>query len=312
MPPTATNTPIPPTATNTAVPPTATSTPTAVIPSNSFKVQLLSGVTGTTTNSPHPQIQVVNTGTGPLSLNNVQVKYWFNCDCTNQSLQVWVDWAGLMPSGANATANIHASVQTTSLGGQTDYILYTFTGNMVLQPGQIIQIQSRFNKSDWSNMTQSNDWSFAPYTRFTDAAQVTGYVGGSLVWGQEPVSKPAALTVSSAVAFPNPSTGSGTTLSFILNGNFLGTSASVLDADHPLLEDPNAKITLSIYTTAMRLLWTQTVTGGAYGTTGEHELYWNEKDLKGAGLANGVYILRVTIESNGQTTSTIGKILILG
>jgi hypothetical protein len=283
-----------------------------VVSSGNFKVQLLSGVTSNTTNSPHPQIQVVNTGSGPLNLNNVTVRYWFNCDCTNQTEQVWVDWAGLMPAGTTATGNVHVSVASTALGGQTNYVLYTFTGNMVLQPGQAIQVQSRFNKSDWSNMTQSNDWSFAANTSFVDGAQVTGYLTGSLVWGQEPVTKAAALTASSALAFPNPSTGTGTTLSFTVGGTSSGTSASVMDGNHSLLQDPNAKITLSIYTTGMRLIWTQTLTGGAYGTTGEHELYWNEKDIRGAGLANGIYILRVTVESNGQTSSTLGKILILG
>ncbi len=310
IPPTLTHTPVPPTATNTAVPPTPTAT--TATSSTSLEVQLLSGVTNDTINSPHPQIQVVNTGTGPLNLNNVTVKYWFNCDCTNQTIQAWVDWAGLIPAGTTETGNVQVSAQSTTLGGQTNYILYTFTGNLVLQPGQAIQVQSRFNKNDWSNMTQDNDWSFAPYTSFTNALQVTGYLGGSLVWGQEPVSASAALTVASAMSFPNPSTGSGTTLQFTLNGNTSGVSASLLDAEHPMLLDPNAKITLSIYTMAMRLIWTQTLTGGAYGTTGSHELYWNEKDFKGAGLANGLYLLRVTIESHGQKTSALTKILILG
>jgi len=253
----------------------------------------------------------VNTGNGPLSLNNVQVKYWFNCDCTNQTIQSWVDWAGLMPSGSTVTGNVQVSAQATNLGGQTNYILYTFTGNLVLQPGQSIQVQSRFNKSDWSNMTQGNDWSFAPNTSFTDATQVTGYIAGTRVWGQEPVAAPAALRVTSAVSFPNPSTGNGTTLSFVLDGNQTGPVGSVLDANHPLLLDPNAKITLSIYTTAMRLIWAQTLTGGAYGTTGEHELYWGERDIRGAGIANGLYVLRVTVVSNGQTSSTLARILIL-
>jgi hypothetical protein len=274
-------------------------------------VQLLSGVTGDTTNSPHPQIQVVNTGTGPLNLNNVTVKYWFNCDCTNQTIQAWVDWAGLMPTGTTATGNVQVTAQSTSLGGQTNYILYTFTGNMVLQPGQSIQVQSRFNKSDWSNMSQGNDWSFTPNTSFTDWMQVTGYIGGSLVWGEQPVSAPAALTVTSAMTFPNPSTGNGSTISFNLNGTQTGPTGSLLDAEHPPLLDPKAKITFSIYTTAMRLIWTQTVTGGAYGTTGNHELYWSERDLKGTGLANGLYILRITVDSNGQKSSAIAKILIL-
>ena len=72
------------------------------------------------------------------------------------------------------------------LGGQTNYVSYKFTGNLVWQPGQMIQIQSRFNMSDWSNMLQDNDWSFAAYTSFTPWTQITGYVSGSLVWGQEP------------------------------------------------------------------------------------------------------------------------------
>jgi hypothetical protein len=245
-----------------------------------------------------------------LSLNNVQVKYWLNCDCTNQTIQAWLDWAGLMPTGSTVTGNVQVSAVATALGGQTNYILYTFSGNMVLQPGQSIQVQSRFNKSDWSNMSQGNDWSFAAYTNYTNWNQVTGYLNGSLVWGQEPVAAPAALTVSSAVNFPNPSTGTGTTLSFNLTGSATGPAAS-LDANHPLLLDPNAKITLSVYTTTWRLIWTQTLTGGAYGTTGEHEFYWDEKDSRNAGLANGLYLLNVTVDSRGQRSSTTAKILVL-
>ena len=247
-----------------------------------------------------------------MNLNNVTVRYWFNCDCTTQTLQAWVDWVGLMPSGTSVTGNVVPSIHSTSLGGQTDYVLYSFTGNMVLQPGQYINVQSRFNKSDWSNMTQSNDWSFKPNTSYIDDLQVTGYLGGNLVWGEQPVGSSAALTASSAMVFPNPSTGNGSTLSFTLGGNSTGASASVLDDNHFLMSDPAAKITLGIYTLSGRLIWSEELQGGAYGTTGEHQLYWNEKDFKGAGLANGLYYLKVTVQSNGQTTSTMAKILITG
>ena len=98
----------------------------------------------------------------------------------------------------------------------------------------------------------------------------------------------------------------------MLNGNQTGAAASLLDSNHPLLLDPNAKITLNIYTMAMRLIWTETLTGGAYGTTGEHELYWNERSAKDSKLANGVYMLRISVESNGHKSSTLAKILILG
>ena len=119
-----------------------------------------------------------------------------------------------------------------------------------------------------------------------------------------------ALPISSALAFPNPSTGNGTTLSFTLGGNSTGVRAS--DVFESSIVDPNAKVTLAIYTLSGRSIWSRTLTGGAYGSTGTHDLFWNEKDLKGFGLANGVYLLKVTVESNGQTSSTIAKILILG
>src|ERR1019366_9600702 len=132
--------------------------------------------------------------------------------------------------------------------------------------------------------TQGNDWSFTPNTSFKDWIQVTGYFSGTLVWGQEPVSGKASLKVTSAVNFPNPSNGTGTTLSFILTGRATGTSASLLDDSHPLLLDPNAKITLSVYSMTWRLLWSQTLNGGAHGTTAEHETYCDERDGQGAGV----------------------------
>ncbi len=309
VPPTATrtNTPVPPTATFTPVPPTAT--PTVVTGTGSISVQLLSGVTSDTNNSPHPQIQVSNTGSTAVALNNVTVRYWFNCDCTNQTIQAWVDWAGLQPVGSTVTSNVHVSAQAAALGGQTGYILYSFTGNMVLQAGQKIQIQSRFNKSDWSNMTQSNDWSYAANTSFINDTKATGYFNGGLVWGQEPAAASASLKAASVVAFPNPSTGSGVNLSLSLSGSG-GTSASVLGSNEETI-DPNAKITFKAYSLSGRLIWSTTVPGSTFGTSGTHTLYWDERDYAGNYLANGVYFLVVTVESEGQMTTAKSRILVL-
>ena len=317
---TSTSTPVPPTATNTPVPtntPTFTFTPTP-LGSGSLTLYLMSAVTTDSTNSPHPQIEVVNTGSGPLNLNNVEVRYWFNCDCTNQSIQTWVDWAGLMPAGTSVTGDVlHTSVPT-SMGGQTNYVSYKFTGNLVLQPGQMIQVQSRFNKSDWSNMLQDNDWSFAPYTSFTQWTHITGYLNGTLVWGQEPSGTSSALKAASVIAYPNPSTGNGVNLAVNLSGNGTGTTAStstkaklVTGSSTETGVDPNAQITLKVYTIDGRLIWSTTVSGASIGSTGNHAVYWNEKDLSGANLANGLYIVAATVKSNGQTSTAFSKLMIL-
>ena len=280
---------------------------------------MLSAVTTDSTNSPHPFIEVINTGSGPLNLNNVEVRYWFNCDCTSQTEQAWVDWAGLMPAGTSVTSDIQVTVQPTSLGGQTNYVSYKFTGNLVLQPGQMVQIQSRFNKSDWSNMLQDNDWSFAAYTSYTPATKVTAYEGGTLVWGQEPAAaSSAALKVASVIAYPNPSTGNGVNLAVSLSGSGTGTTASAIakgklvsGSSASLGVDPSAIITLKVYTLAGRLIWSETVPGSTFGTSGNHDVYWNEKDLAGGNLANGLYIVAVTVKSQGQTTTTTTKLLVL-
>jgi len=270
----------------------------------------LAGVTNDSTNSPHPQIEVRNTGTGLLSLNNVEVRYWFNCDCTGQSIQSWVDWAGLMPTGSTVTADVLTSAVATTLGGQTDYVSYKFTGNLVLQPGQSIQVQSRFNKSDFSNMLQDNDWSYTPTASFIQWAKITGYLNGSLVWGQQPTaSSSSALKTASLLAFPNPSTGNGVNLSVNLTGS--GTEAGAKQVGSPVVVDPDARVTFQVFTLSSRLIWSSTVSGASLGSSGNHVIYWDERDLVGAPLANGVYYVTVTVKSQGQTSIAGSKVLIL-
>ena len=75
--------------------------------------------------------------------------------------------------------------------------------------------------------------------------------------------------------------------------------------------DPSALITLKVYTMAGRLIWSTTVTGASFGSSGNHTIYWNEKNLAGNHLANGVYIVAVTVKSQGQTTTSTSKLLIL-
>jgi len=213
-----------------------------------------------------------------------------------------------LPSGTTITPDVQVTVVPTSLGGQTNYVSYKFTGNLVLQPGQMIQIQSRFNKNDWSNMLQDNDWSYTNTSSFIQWNKITGYQGGTLVWGQEPVSKASALTVASVLAFPNPSTGNGTNLVINLSGST--SNANVISTQTQMV-DPNAQVTVKVYTLAFRMIWFQTVTGTSFGTSGNHTLYWDEKDSSGANLANGLYYVRATVKSNGSTSTKTSPILIM-
>jgi len=315
--PTNTNTPIVPTATPTTPVPTntpivPTATPTVFSGSGALTVYLLSAVTTNSTNSPHPQIEVVNTGTTALNLNNVEVRYWFNCDCTGQSVQTWVDWAGLIPAGTSETGNIQTKVVTTSLGGQTDYISYKFTGGLVLQAGQKIEIQSRFNLSDWSNMLQSNDWSFAAYTSFTTSSKTTGYINGALVWGNEPSSAASQTAqVSNVMSYPNPSTSAtGATLAYSVSApTGTGVSAAANGTADAVSIPVSGTIRVSIYTASGRMIWSKTLDDPSSISVGQHSIYWNGKAAGGQNLASGTYILKVSLLSNGGASNGYSTII---
>jgi len=334
--PTKTNTPVPPTATPTTPVPTntpivPTATPTTPVPTNTaiptftptvftgsgaITVYLLSAVTTNSTNSPHPQIEVANTGTTALNLNNVEVRYWFNCDCTGQSVQAWVDWAGLIPAGTSETGNIQATVAPTNLGGQTSYISYKFTGGIVLQPGQMIQIQSRFNLSDWSNMLQSNDWSFAAYNSYTAASKVTGYISGSLVWGTAPSSAASQTAqVANVLSYPNPASSStGATLKYSVNAPASGVSASSVHAagiSDSVSIPVSGKMQVSVYTGSGRLIWQKTLDDPSSISVGEHAVHWDGKAAGGQNLAAGTYILKVSLLSNGGASSGYSTIIMM-
>ncbi|MNI95704.1 Xyloglucanase precursor [compost metagenome] len=56
-----------------------------------------------------------------------------------------------------------------------------------LVAGQSVEIQLRIVKDDWSNYTQSDDYSFlSAATAYTDQTLLPAYLSGSLAWGLEP------------------------------------------------------------------------------------------------------------------------------
>ena len=56
-----------------------------------------------------------------------------------------------------------------------------------LAAGASVTVQGRIYKSDWSNFTQTNDYSFnSSATTYVNWTYVTGYVSGALQWGTEP------------------------------------------------------------------------------------------------------------------------------
>jgi hypothetical protein len=272
----------------------------------SIDLQLKEADNSNGTNSPHPQIRIINTGNKAIDMDNVEARYWFNCDCTGQALQVYVDWAGLN-TGAAVTPDVIASIMPTSLGNQSNYISFKFTGAIMLAPGAYIEIQSRFNKSDWSQMVQSNDWSYTNTSNFIDWTKITGYINGSLVYGREPGALSAVLNSISVMTYPNPATRKNpVTIKYTISAPGISSQA---DGNESVgVTNPSASVLLQIFTVSGRLVWEEKLSGAPDVSTGEHVTQWNSAG--NSNFASGIYTLKVSILSGGAASSGYSRMII--
>jgi aryl-phospho-beta-D-glucosidase BglC (GH1 family) len=179
-----------PTAARTATPRVAvTPTPVLVTPTpppgtGSIKVQFYNQNTAATTNQLYLNFKLINTGSSSIALSNVKIRYFYTKDGT-QAQNFYCDYA--QAGSSNVTGSI-AAMSTPKTGADT-YVEIGFAssaGSLAASGGNTT-VQSRVAKSDWSNYTQTNDYSFnSTATGFVDWTQVTGYISGVLQWGTEP------------------------------------------------------------------------------------------------------------------------------
>jgi hypothetical protein len=175
-----------PTPVRTATPRiTATPVPTVtpVPATGSIKVQMYNTNRSATYNTIYPQFKIINTGTSPIALSNIKIRYYYTADGT-QAQNFFCDYASVGSSNIIGTITTMSTPKT----GADCFVEIGFassTGN--LGAGVATEVQVRISKSDWSNYTQTNDYSFnATGTAYADWTKATGYVSGALQWGTEP------------------------------------------------------------------------------------------------------------------------------
>nr|6D5B_A Chain A, glycoside hydrolase WP_045175321 [Caldicellulosiruptor danielii]6D5B_B Chain B, glycoside hydrolase WP_045175321 [Caldicellulosiruptor danielii]6D5B_C Chain C, glycoside hydrolase WP_045175321 [Caldicellulosiruptor danielii]6D5B_D Chain D, glycoside hydrolase WP_045175321 [Caldicellulosiruptor danielii]6D5B_E Chain E, glycoside hydrolase WP_045175321 [Caldicellulosiruptor danielii]6D5B_F Chain F, glycoside hydrolase WP_045175321 [Caldicellulosiruptor danielii]6D5B_G Chain G, glyco len=152
--------------------------------SGQIKVLYANKETNSTTNTIRPWLKVVNTGSSSIDLSRVTIRYWYTVD-GDRAQSAISDWAQI--GASNVTFKFVKL--SSSVSGADYYLEIGFkSGAGQLQPGKDTgEIQIRFNKSDWSNYNQGNDWSWLQsMTSYGENVKVTAYIDGVLVWGQEP------------------------------------------------------------------------------------------------------------------------------
>jgi len=151
-----------------------------------LKVQYRAADTNAGDNQIKPHFNIVNQGTSAVPLSELKIRYWYTREGT-QAQNFWCDYSAVTGSCSNVTGTF---VQVNPARPGADFYLevgFTAAAGSVAASGQSGEIQTRFAKTDWSNYTETGDYSFDPTkTVFADWTRVTLYRNGVLIWGTEP------------------------------------------------------------------------------------------------------------------------------
>jgi hypothetical protein len=155
-----------------------------------------------------PHFNIVNIGSVPVAYTDLKIRYWYTKE-GDEPEAFWCDYAAL---GTNKVKGNFFSMSTPAANANR-YLEVGFTSN-----GSIIankssgEIQTRFNKTNWSNYSETDDYSYDPTkTDYTNWNKITLYYKGVLVWGIEPAASGLASTEGSEIltdevsVYSNPS-----------------------------------------------------------------------------------------------------------
>jgi endoglucanase len=169
---------------NRSTPSNPVTATTSAAGTGGLKAQYFAADTTAGDNQIKPHLNLVNIGTSTVALSGITVRYWYTVDGGRPQV-FWCDWT---PRGCNNVTGQFVTVNPPRAGADT-YLEVSFTAGMgSLAPGQSTgQIQARFNKDNWSNFAEADDYSFDPTKlSFADWDRMTVYQNGALIWGSEP------------------------------------------------------------------------------------------------------------------------------
>jgi hypothetical protein len=146
--------------------------------------------TNTSTGTLQPWFRITNNGTMPLDLSHIKIRYWYTREASVAQHSV-CDHAGVNSGISYTTITSEVSItclpMATTQTNANYYVEIAFTNQRYLPAGAYVELQNRIYNSNWSNYTQSNDYSFnASLSSFGENTQVTAYSDEVLFFGVEP------------------------------------------------------------------------------------------------------------------------------
>jgi len=155
--------------------------PTGCLVVSDLHLQYRAADTNAGDNQIKPHFNIVNHGTRVIDLTQLTIRYWYTDTAEPADMAFACDYAQI------GCGNVHNAFAKVTRQHASRYLELSFSGGSLDASGQTGEIQARFNRTNWTNFDESDDYSFDPTkSAFTDWYAVTLYRAGTLVWGAEP------------------------------------------------------------------------------------------------------------------------------
>jgi len=150
---------------------------------DSIRIMMFNTNTGITTNGISPKFKICNTGSEPVALKELKLRYYYTAD-GEKPQNFFCDYS---ETGASSVTGTFVKMPV-AVEGADHYLEIGFSDEAgELEAAGDIELQVRFSKNDYTEYSQNNDYSFnAASNDYTDWEYTPAYVSETLVWGSVP------------------------------------------------------------------------------------------------------------------------------
>lgn len=139
-----------------------------------------------------PEWLLVNSGSSPIPLSEVTLRYWFTVDTTSPiTLVSNCDYFSVNPGGCTYVQRSFGTVSP-ALATADRYLEVSFSASAgTLYPGNSVEVKLRIHKDDYlHDFNELNDYSYDPRPSYAPTTLVSLYRSGALSWGTDPTTPP--------------------------------------------------------------------------------------------------------------------------